>query len=83
MTHYEPNGFKFYDGASGRKMLYIEDDNSEFNMWLCYWHKGYNNWVTLRKANEDDIKKIEQLKREATINARVLIPQIEPFGFGI
>jgi hypothetical protein len=50
---YTPKGRHFYDGASEREMLLVEDPDSGFDGWLCY--KGAEGqWVTLRRATDAD-----------------------------
>lgn len=49
-------GVEFYDKASGREMLLI-DEGESFGGWLCYRHPD-GQWVTLRKATEADRRAI-------------------------
>ena len=60
--YYEPTGAKFFDIATNREMILIEDEKSSYKGWLCYKHPD-GQWVTLRKATNDDIEKIKAAKR--------------------
>lgn len=55
----EPTGVEFYDAASGRTMKYVYPDTKHWTAgWLLYRNPGDGQWVTLRKATEDDIARI-------------------------
>jgi hypothetical protein len=56
LTAYEPKGVRFFDGASRREMLLV-DDGERYGGWLCYRHPD-GQWVTLRKATDDDRARI-------------------------
>jgi len=55
----EPKGVKFLDKASGRILLLVQDAQSDFDGWLAYNHPD-GQWVTLRKATEEDKQIIEK-----------------------
>lgn len=57
---YEPSGVEFFDQASGRRMMLVDDAEPRESLrgWLLYWHDGYNNWVTLRKATDADLLRL-------------------------
>jgi len=55
-----PPGYDFYDGNSGRSMKYVYPDTKHPAAgWLLYKHPD-GQWVTLRKATEDDIRQINE-----------------------
>lgn len=54
---YEPKGTRFFDVASNREMLLVAEGES-FAGWLCYRHPD-GQWVSLRKANKNDLAKLE------------------------
>lgn len=56
---YEPPGIRFTDALLGQMLLV--QDQSGWNGWLCFRHSDGKTWVTLRKANYDDLKKIAAL----------------------
>jgi hypothetical protein len=60
--HYEPKGFAFFDAASGRDMLLVAQGEA-YAGWVCYKHPD-GQWVTLRKATESDIARIDTLRKE-------------------
>ena len=46
---------KFFDGRTQREMMYVYPDTKHWSAgWLLYKTRG-GEWVTLRKATEDDI----------------------------
>lgn len=50
---------KFYDAASCRWMLYVYPASSHaLAGWICYEHPSTGEWVSLRKATDVDIAKI-------------------------
>ena len=55
--NYEPSGIEFYDAASGRRMLLVDDGEPRASArgWLFYWNDAYGNWVSLRKATDADL----------------------------
>ena len=55
---YEPKGTRFFDAATNRQMLFVQDKDHSFDGWLCYRHPD-GQWVTLRKATDDDIARIK------------------------
>lgn len=56
-----PEGFRFWDNANQREMLLVDNDGSAYHGWLCYLGAD-GQWVTLRKATEDDLARIEEAK---------------------
>lgn len=62
-TPHEPPGLRFYDGASQRDMLLVYAPH-EWAGWLCYRHPD-GQWVSLRKATEDDQSRINRAVVEA------------------
>lgn len=52
---YTPTGVKFYDGATGREMILVTDEEPREGLrgWLVYRH-AEGHWVTLRKATAAD-----------------------------
>lgn len=61
---YEPEGIRFYDGATGREMLLVADGSPSFAGWLCYRHPD-GQWVTLRKATAEDRAAVSSLTNAA------------------
>jgi hypothetical protein len=57
MNNYEPDGLKFE--ANGKQMMYCYPDCERESLrgWILYKHPD-GQWVTLRKATDDDIKRI-------------------------
>jgi hypothetical protein len=53
---FEPAGTRFFDLATGRHMLLVAEGESHAG-WLCYRHPD-GQWVTLRKATEEDRAKL-------------------------
>lgn len=51
----EPGGLKFFDVATNREMVLIYHD--AWAGWIAYKHPD-GQWVTLRKATDDDIARI-------------------------
>lgn len=53
---YHPPGLHFFDMSERRQMLLVDDDcpRKELAGWLLYWNAAYGNWVTLRKATDED-----------------------------
>lgn len=49
---FEPTGMHFYDRYRG-EMMYVTE--GEWKGWLLYKHPD-GQWVSLRKATEDDMK---------------------------
>ena len=62
--HYEPKGVRFFDRASGRHMLLVQDPGSGFDGWLCWRHPD-GQWVTLRLATSEDREAVMALVRKA------------------
>ena len=53
---FNPPGFEFFDGNSQRQLKYVYPDTKHWTAgWLLYKHPD-GQWVTLRKATDDDIK---------------------------
>lgn len=50
---YEPRGLRFFDLASGRKMILVDESEPQFAGWLCYRHAD-GQWVSLREATVAD-----------------------------
>lgn len=52
---YTPKGPKFYDNATGRKMILADTSEPRRDLigWLFYKHPD-GQWVSLRKATESD-----------------------------
>lgn len=63
MRTFEPRGISFFDMASNREMLLV-DEGQAYAGWICYRHPD-GQWVTLRKATEEDRVKIPRAFREA------------------
>lgn len=55
---YEPRGLRFYDKATERQMLLVHEGEL-YAGWLCYRHPD-GQWVTLRKATDDDIGRLNK-----------------------
>ena len=53
----DPKGTRFYDLQSGREMLLVLE--GPFNGWIAYRHPD-GQWVTLRKATDDDLVRINE-----------------------
>lgn len=51
MEIYKPKGLKFYDKASNREMLFVQEGWAKG--WICFKQPD-GQWVTLRKATKDD-----------------------------
>ena len=54
-NNYEPNGIKFY--ANKREMMIVDKNEEQYAGWLLFKHPD-GQWVTLRKATEDDMGKL-------------------------
>lgn len=54
---YEPEGIRFFDAASKHEMILVAE-GEPFAGWLCYRHPD-GQWVSLRKATQDDLEKLE------------------------
>jgi hypothetical protein len=62
---FDPPGLRFFDQASNRWMKYFYPDSSHgYAGWICYKHPE-GQWVTLRKATEDDLRRINKAVVEA------------------
>lgn len=62
---FEVPGLEFYDWASDRMMKYVYPDTPHWCAgWILYKHPD-GQWVTLRKANEEDLAKINVAVVEA------------------
>lgn len=61
MGNYEPKGTRFFDNDSGREMLLVAEDEQQegWRGWLFYKHPD-GQWVSLRKATDNDIMAINQ-----------------------
>ena len=55
---FEPAGLRFYDAATNRFMLLVDDDSPTFAGWLCWRHPD-GQWVTQRAATVDDRTRLE------------------------
>lgn len=59
-AHFDVTGLKFFDGATKREMKYVYPDTPHWSAgWILFKHPD-GQWVTLRKATEGDIKRINQ-----------------------
>ena len=54
---YEPEGIRFFDKASDRYMLLVTEGHAKG--WIHYKHPD-GQWVSLRKATDEDKKKLGQ-----------------------
>jgi hypothetical protein len=54
---YEPKGIKFFEMGSKHELLLVVEGS--WAGWLLYRHPD-GQWVSLRKATQDDLAKIEQ-----------------------
>ena len=64
-TNDDPSGINFYDNATGKHMKYVYPDSPHWTAgWILYKHPD-GQWVTLRKATDDDINRISQAVIEA------------------
>lgn len=51
-------GLEFFDAASNRMLKYVYPDTPHWAAgWILYKHPD-GQWVTLRKATEDDVSRI-------------------------
>lgn len=68
--NYEPKGVEFFDCASSRTMLLVADDESrkEIRGWVLYRHPD-GQWVTLRKATDEDLDRINTERRRLSGSA--------------
>lgn len=59
--HYQPSGVEFYDAASGRTMMFVDDAEPQkgWRGWLLYKHPD-GQWVSLRKATLADLLMLAQ-----------------------
>lgn len=57
---YEPKGIRFFDRRNDREMLLVGDDEPQagWRGWLFYRHPD-GQWVSLRKATDEDRKAID------------------------
>lgn len=58
----DPNGIHFYDAASSRDMLLVQQADHDFDGWVCFRHPD-GGWVSLRPATPDDIAKLATYKQ--------------------
>jgi len=57
-VEFDVPGLQFYDRASKRTMKYVYPDTSHWAAgWILFKHLN-GQWVTLRKANDDDVRRI-------------------------
>lgn len=68
MTPYEPPGINFFDVNSHQEMLLIAEPDPHAG-WICYKHPD-GQWVTLRKATEQDLQKLTDVINEAGVRTR-------------
>lgn len=61
---YEPQGTRFYDAASRREMLLINEPGHPNDGWLCWRHPD-DQWVTERKAGDLDRMQIASARDRA------------------
>ncbi len=65
-TPYKPIGLEFYDHNSSRMMILTPDNADDFPGWI-HWKHPDGQWVTLRKATDEDRKHIADcVARDAT-----------------
>lgn len=58
MSVFEPIGQRFFDVLSGREMILVNmPERPDIHEWVCYRHPD-GQWVTLRRATEDDKQKL-------------------------
>ena len=64
--NYTPQpSIEFHDGATGRTLRYVYPDApSDFSGWLIYRHAD-GHWVSLRKATDEDIRRLSRAVSEA------------------
>ncbi len=56
---------RFHDRRREQNMMYVyPDTNHELAGWLLYQHPA-GQWVTLRKATDDDVERLSALVRYA------------------
>jgi hypothetical protein len=60
-----PTPMEFFDFATGRMMQYVSPDAPFWAGWLFYKHPD-GQWVSLRKATEEDVARIAALQAPAT-----------------
>jgi Spy/CpxP family protein refolding chaperone len=65
---YDPDGIEFFDKASGKHLKLVTEKDYCYEGWLVYKHTD-GQWVTLRKATDEDKAKI----KKAQLDARCLI----------
>ena len=58
---YQPQGIQFYDQASRREMILI--NQGPHTGWLVYKHPD-GQWVTLRRASDEDLASLHQHRDE-------------------
>ena len=47
--------------STGKRMKYVYPDSPHWSAgWILYWHEGQGDWVTLRKATNEDIAAINK-----------------------
>ena len=65
MPYADPAGLEFYDARSERWMKYVYPDTPHWTAgWILYKHPD-GQWVTLRKATDDDIAVMNRAVSEA------------------
>lgn len=67
-------GIEFYDAASQRRMKLI--GTGPWNGWIAYKHPD-GQWVTLRRATDDDRKQLAQALLESRRHAPRYLPQVQ------
>lgn len=61
----DPVGLEFFDNATKKRMKYVYPDSKHWAAgWILYKHPD-GQWVTLRKATQQDIERISQAVIEA------------------
>ena len=66
---WEPQGTRFWDAASDREMLLVDEPERDFDGWLCYRHPD-GQWVSLRKATEEDFTRLLTMAERDARRAR-------------
>lgn len=57
--HYDPPGLNFNANGKEVKYCYPDCERESLRGWLLYKHPD-GQWVSLRKATDDDIKRINE-----------------------
>lgn len=83
-------GLLFIDRKTGRWMQYVHPKSGgQYAGWLLYRNPGDGQWVTLRKATEEDLEAIRVAARkvdrecEARQRAKLVMDSATPLVFSI